>query len=136
METVNSEDIKKISEGEIVEIPSFGGEGTSKVKLRRPSLITLCKTGVIPNELVATAQKIYEGEKHGDIVKYGEILHLVAKAALVEPKYEDVKDLLTDEQLTAIFNYTQMGVRGLLPFRFVRDKFEKLQKGSNSSKRK
>jgi len=136
MDTVNSEDIKKISEGEIVEIPSFGGEGTSKVKLRRPSLITLCKTGVIPNELVTTAQKIYEGEKHGDIKKYGEVLHLVAEAALVEPKYEDVKDLLTDEQLTAIFNYTQTGVLGLMPFRLLRDKLEKLQKGGNSSKRK
>lgn len=129
-------DIKKISEGEIVELPPFGSEKSFEAKLVRPSLLTLCKTGAIPNELVAVAQKIFEGEKHGDIKKYGEILHLVAQAALVEPVYDDVKDLLTDEQLTAIFNYTQMGVRGLLPFRVLRDKFEKLQASSNSSKGK
>ena len=130
------DDLANINKGEIVELPSFDENTPFVARLKRPALLTLCKVGTIPNTLLATAQKIYEGEKSGDIVKYGEVLHAVAKSALVEPKYEKVKDLLTDEQLTAIFNYTQTGVLGLLPFRKLREKIEEFKKNSNSGKGK
>lgn len=129
-------DLDNLKKGEVVELPPFD-EGTPLVaRLKRPSLLTLCKNGTIPNTLLATAQKIYEGEKSGDIKSYSEILHAVAESALVEPKYENVKDILTDEQLTAIFNYTQTGVLGLLPFRELRKKIEEFKKNSNSRKGK
>jgi len=129
-------DLDNLKKGEVVELPPFD-EGTPLVaRLKRPSLLTLCKNGTIPNTLLATAQKIFEGEKRGDIKEYGEILHLVAKSALVEPKYEEVEDILNDEQLTAIFNYTQMGVLGLIPFREIREKLKNIKKNRNSGKRK
>jgi len=136
MEITKAGDLENLKKGEVIELPPFDEKKKLVARLRRPSLLTLCKTGTIPNELVTTAQKIFEGEKHGDIVKYGEVLHLIAKAALVEPKYADVENILTDEQLTAIFNYTQMGVMGLKPFRELRKKFKEFAKGGNSGKGK
>ena len=129
-------DLDNLKKGEVVELPPFD-EGTPlTARLRRPSLLTLCKNGTIPNTLLTTAQKIYEGEKHGDIKSFSEILHAVAKSALVEPKYEEVSELLNDEQLTAIFNYTQTGVLGLLPFRELRKKIKEFKKNSDSGKGK
>ena len=129
-------DLDNIKKGEVIELPPFD-EGTPLVaRLRRPSLLTLCKNGTIPNTLLATAQKIYEGEKHGDIKNFSEVLHAVVKSALVEPKYEEVADILTDEQLTAVFNYTQTGVLGLIPFRELRKKIEEFKKNSDSRKGK
>ena len=129
-------DLDNLKKGEVIELPPFD-EGTPLVaRLKRPSLLTLCKNGTIPNTLLATAQKIYEGEKAGDIKSFSELLHVIAKIALVEPKYEEVSELLNDEQLTAIFNYTQTGVLGLLPFRKLREKIEEFKKSSNSGKGK
>jgi len=129
-------DLDNLKKGEVVELPPFD-EGTPLVaRLKRPSLLTLCKNGTIPNTLLATAQKIYEGEKHGDIKSFSEILHAVAESSLVEPAYKDVAEILNDEQLTAIFNYTQTGVLGLLPFRKLREKIEEFKKNSDSRKGK
>ena len=130
------EDLANINKGEVIELPPFDENTPFTARLKRPSLLTLCKVGTIPNTLLATAQKIYEGERAGDIVEYGEVLHLVAKSAMVEPDYDKVKDILTDEHLSAIFSYTQTGVLGLLPFRKFREKIEKFKKSGNSSKGK
>ena len=49
-----------------------------------------------------------------------EILDIVASAAMVEPTYQDIKDIgleLTDLQLLEIYNYTQLGVKSLISFR-------------------
>lgn len=129
-------DLENLKKGEVIELPPFDEKHPFVARLRRPSLLTLCKIGTIPNTLLATAQKIFEGEKTGDILKYGDVLHIVAKSALVDPDYEQVKDLLTDDQLTLIFNYTQTGVLALLPFREFRRKIEESKKNRNSSKGK
>ena len=129
-------DLDSLKNGEVIELPPFDENTEFTARLRRPSLLTLCKNGTMPNTLLATAQKIFEGEKHGDIKSFSEVLHTVAKSALVAPAYNDVKDILTDEQLTAIFNYTQTGVLGLLPFRKFREKVEEFKKSSDSGKGK
>ena len=49
-----------------------------------------------------------------------EILDIVARAAMVEPTYQQIKDIgleLTDLQLLDIYNFTQLGVRSLISFR-------------------
>lgn len=136
MKITKTGDLENLKKGEVIELPPFDEKNKLVARLKRPSLLTLCKAGTIPNELVTTAQKIFEGEKHGDIVNYSKVLHAIAKVALIEPEYEDIADILTDEQLTAIFNYTQMGVMGLKPFRDLREKLKKFAQGSNNSERK
>jgi len=136
MEITKAGDLENLKKGEVIELPPFDEKNELVARLKRPSLLTLCRIGTIPNKLLTAAQRLFEGDKKGDIKEYGELLHIVAEAALVEPKYEDVKDLLTDEQLTAIFNYTQLGVMALQPFRELRRKAKELAKGINSSKGK
>jgi len=86
----------------------------------------LCAKGVIPNGLLAEAQQLFEGDlKKETLVKYREVMAIVADVALVEPKYSDVADVLTDEQLVCIFDYTQKGVMALYPFREVKKLYAK-----------
>ena len=92
-------------------------------RLASPSLLTLCATGVIPNELLSEAQDIYEGKdmQAGKIKEYSKVMIAVAEATLIEPKYEEIKDYLNSRQLISIYNYAQAGVRALIPFREIKE---------------
>ena len=49
-----------------------------------------------------------------------EVIDVIVEAALLEPTIEDIHSVdmeLTDDQLMAIFSYTQRGVKGLEQFR-------------------
>lgn len=131
MEVTKSSDLKKLKDGEIIELPKFDDGTPFIAKLRRPSLLYLCKSGAIPNELLAAAQEIFEGRQKGNIKNYADVLDKVLEVALVEPKYEEIAEVLTDVQRLAIFSYTQNGVMGLQPFR----KIEELSKISRRSKK-
>ncbi len=62
----------------------------------------------------ATVSGITEGQKQAALAKLSktdtgiadmaELLQVFASASLVQPKYEDIKDYMTDEQLMAIFS--------------------------------
>ena len=111
--------VEDITGGEVIELPPLYNDKPFIARLRRPSLLTLCYAGKIPNELLAVAQEIYEGKgvTEGKIAEYAQVLNLVAEAALVEPKYSDIKDYLSDLHIRAIFQYCQFGVKALIPFR-------------------
>jgi hypothetical protein len=111
--------IEDLTGGEVVELPHFPNGSPFVARLKTPSILTLCATGQIPNELLQEATDIYEGKdmQEGHIEQYGKVLNAVAKAVLVEPTYDDVKDYLSSLQLIAIYNYSQAGVASLKPFR-------------------
>lgn len=103
-------------------IPSFSGDGSMNVRLRRPSLLTLAARGVIPNELLACARELFNegGKARIPIDELGRLLLIFAQNSLVSPSYEELEEQgisLTDEQLSAIYAFAQGGVRALLPFR-------------------
>lgn len=137
LKITNIEDIRKLKDGDVIELPSFDGSVDKPfvARVRRPSLLTLCANETIPNTLLSKAQAIYEGDKKGSIKEFAEVLHTIAKVALVEPAYDDVKDFLTDEQLTAIFNYTQVGVKALEPFRKLAKEFADFLKARGGGKK-
>lgn len=114
------EDIKKLKakEGEVIELPGFDENTPFIARVKRPSLMELCKNGTIPNPLLGAAQKVFEGSiDKANIKEYGDVMRKVVEVALVEPKYAEVKDMLSDDQIVIIFDYTQKGVVALLPFR-------------------
>ena len=115
--------IEDITNGELVELPPFSNGKPLVARLASPSLLTLCATGVIPNELLSEAQDIYEGKdmQSGKIKDYGKVMIAVAEATLIEPKYEDIKDYLNSRQLISIYNYAQAGVRALIPFSQIKE---------------
>jgi hypothetical protein len=132
MEVTNLNELKKYAQGELVELPSFFEGETLKVRLRRPSLLSLASNGVIPNPLLNTAYRLFNNvqTREGDgkfLKEQGELFNIVASQALVEPTYAEFKkhDLeLTDLQLLAIFNYAQVGAKALENFRTIKSSNE------------
>ena len=117
---ISAKDISQLKDknGEVIDLPDFDENTPFVARVKRPSLMELCLNETIPNVLLAEAQQLFEGDlKKGNLIKYHDIMRKVAEVALVEPKYSAVKDMLTDEQLVIIFDYTQKGVVALLPFR-------------------
>ena len=119
------QDIKNVGVQEVALTGFVPGEPFI-VKLRRPSLMRLAQEGEIPNQLLGSAAKLFsdgatrlmkEGEGFKELSR---AVLLLAKAALVEPSYDDLQAAgieLTDAQLMDIYLYTQQGVRVLDGFR-------------------
>lgn len=119
------EDLKEYAKGQIVQLPPFADGQPLVVRMKRPSLMILAKSGKIPNKLLKTATEMFNGEKSTDdedfdaLSKTLELLEIICEASLVEPRYKDFKSAgidLSDEQLIAIFNYTQRGIEALNSF--------------------
>ena len=119
------DDLKEYAKGQIVQLPSFADGQPLIVRMKRPSLMILAKSGKIPNKLLKTATEMFNGEGSADnedldaLSKTLDLLEIICEASLVEPKYKDFKSAgidLSDEQLIAIFNYTQRGIEALNSF--------------------
>ena len=134
MKPTTKDELAKIKDGEVVELPEFSEGQPFIARLRRPSLLYLCKTGVIPNELLGLAQKMYKGDiEDTNLSEHYDVLKVILEVAMVEPEFKDVEGQLTDEQITAIYNYTQSGMVSLKPFRMFK---EFLKNNYNSKKTK
>ena len=124
------EDLQRAFGGEIVDLPGTTEEyPVLTVRLRRPSLLKMVQGGKIPNELLLEANKLFtrgaQGVANSGIADANmmtdmcKILDVICEAAFVQPKYSEIKAAgieLTDEQLLAVFNYTQNGVDALKSF--------------------
>lgn len=118
------QELLEYQKGQLVRLPDFAEEMPFYARLKRPSMLALVKSGKIPNTLLQTANKLFNG--NGMDVKQDtamadilDILDVLCAATFVEPSYEDIKAAgieLTDEQLMAVFSYTQKGVKALEPF--------------------
>lgn len=127
------EDLKKYAEGFEVDLPPFATGDPLRVILKRPSVVELARNGTIPNELLGIAMELFTGDdelsvkkektpesKLSEMVQFTEVLKIVAKESLVSPSYDDFVKYgvtLTDEQLLAIYNFTQTGVKDMHSFR-------------------
>lgn len=114
----------------IIQIPGFEPGEVFDIKVKKLSLVGLMSSGRIPNSLMAVVKDAFEGikssteqdnesavmDKAGEI---GKLLDIVCKEAMLEPKYEDVADVMDDNQKLAIFEYTQGGVETVKPFHTV-----------------
>lgn len=113
--------------GSVVQLPDFGPGQPFVARLKRPSLLTMAKTGKIPNSLIEQATSLFakgtESLVNGKGNTLGEmcdIVDVIVEAALVEPTLKDLQSIgleLSDEQKMAIFSYSQGGVKALEQFR-------------------
>ena len=130
LKVTSIEELKKSAMGEIVQLPGFSKDIPFVVRLRKPSILGMAKTGRIPNNLLVQANDLFANGVGGVARKnsYDEnmlkelmtILDVICEESFVEPKYKDLKDNgieLTDEQYMAVFSYTQNGVKSLENFR-------------------
>ena len=113
----------KVKDSKIVELPEFA-DGTKFIaRLRRPSMLKLCKSGKIPNSLLNQATALFtdsNASKKVSITEIYDICEVICESAFVNPTYEEIKQSgveLTDEQIMAVFQYTQGGIKALENFR-------------------
>ena len=112
----------------IIPIPGFDEGETFEIKVKKLSIVGLMSSGKIPNTLMKVVKDAFEGiksaksdedsesavmDKAGDI---GKLLDIVCKEAMLEPKFDDVKDVMNDAQKLAVFQFTQGGVEEVKPF--------------------
>lgn len=113
------DDIKRISRGDVIELPPFLDGTPFHARLRRPSTLQLAKHGIIPNSLNNAIEDLMgmSNESKATLAERAEVLEIIAREALVEPSYDDVSTVLENGQYMAIFAYVQMGVHMMEPFR-------------------
>lgn len=126
---ISIEELKNLASGELVDLPGFTTDAPFTVRLRRPSVMNLVKSGKIPNELLTEANALFTRGASGaankniddpDMLKnLMEVMEHICNAAFVEPTYKQITEAgieLTDSQLLAVFSYTQNGVEQLKSF--------------------
>ncbi len=127
MSVTSIEQFKKYAGGSEVELPGFVSGENITVRLRRPSIMAMMADG-IPNPLLGVAAEVFNGglrsasQSADGLKSTGELMQVYARAALVEPTYEQLEQAgvqLTDDQLTAIYSYVLTGVDRLKRFREI-----------------
>ena len=112
----------------IISIPGFQEGETFEIKVKNLSIVGLISAGKIPNALMQTVKNAFAGIKSSASTKeaeasvidkaeqIGNLLDIVCKEAMVEPLFDEVKDVMNDSQKLAVFSFTQGGVQELEPF--------------------
>ncbi|MDK2917299.1 MAG: hypothetical protein PWQ37_32 [Candidatus Petromonas sp.] len=121
MQITSLDKLKEKAKGEIVELPGWDEE-PFVARVKRVSMLGLAAQGKIPNGLLGAAQKVFTQsvDEKTSITEIYEVARVIAKDTLVEPSYNELEKIgleLTDEQLIALLNYSQRGVRALEHFR-------------------
>lgn len=119
------------AKGEIVQLPGFTEDVPFFARVKKPSLLGLVKANKIPNSLLVKTNELFVQDGTGFdtddanmMADLCDVLDVIAQETLVEPTYKDLKDNgveLTDQQRTALFSYSQQGVKALEPFRTVEE---------------
>lgn len=125
MNVTSIADLHNYSNGIIVRLPDFAEGQPFVARVRRPSLLVLAKSGKIPNTLLNSAGELFvkgnvDSDNENMLREIYDICQIICESALVQPSLAEIKSAgldLTDEQLMAIFNYTQAGVKALDSFR-------------------
>ena len=108
-------------------IPGFDAGETFEIKVKKLSIVGLMSSGKIPNSLMQVVKDAFAGiksagaeadesaimDKAGDI---GKLLDIVCAEAMLEPRFEDIEDVMNDAQKLAVFQFTQGGVEEAKPF--------------------
>lgn len=127
MNITSASDLQTYAAGVVIRLPDFAEGQPFVARVRRPSLLVLAKSGKIPNTLLTTAGELFSkggggldpdnANMLGDMY---DIMHIVCESALIQPSMQDIEAVglqLSDEQMMAIFNYSQAGVKALESFR-------------------
>lgn len=127
MKVTTIADLHMYGQGKVVRFPDFAEGQPFVARVRRPSMLVLAKQGKIPNTLLAAAGELFtkggggmDADNADMLGQVYDICKIICSAALLEPTMEDIETAgmeLSDDQMMAIFNYTQSGVKALESFR-------------------
>lgn len=127
MQITSFTDLRTYAAGTVVRLPDFAEGQPFVARLRRPSLLVMAKSGKIPNTLLAAAGELFtkgggglDVDDENMLGNMYDIMEIICNAALMQPTMTEIKEAgleLSDEQMMAIFNYAQTGVKALDSFR-------------------
>lgn len=118
-EVISIEDIKKQYIKQL-EIPGFDIDETITIEVKKPQIMRMASEGKIPNALMGVARKMVEGVDEpgdADLKDMAQVMELYCRACMVSPTFNEMKDIITDEQMLTIFTWAMGGVESLIPFR-------------------
>lgn len=120
-------DLHRYASGTAVRFPDFAEGQPFVARVRRPSMLVLAKSGKIPNSLLTTASQLFakggaslDTDDKNMLSNFYDTCRIICEAALVQPTLAEIESAgmtLSDDQMMAIFNYTQTGVKALESFR-------------------
>ena len=120
-------DLQSYARGTVVRFPDFAEGQPFVARVRRPSMLVLAKQGKIPNSLLTAAGELFskggagmDADNENMLSDVYGICEVIARASFVQPTYDEIQQAgmeLSDDQIMAIFNYTQNGVKALESFR-------------------
>ena len=110
----------------VIEIDGFSQGEKIEVRIKPASILNLYVSGKMPNNLLSTVQNLFNMKDNNKNVNKVfddpkmmkasfELMDLVCKECLVEPKYEEISDLLTDNQKGQIMAEAQGNVTAAIP---------------------
>lgn len=121
LKVTSIEELKNMST-EIIKLSPFSGTKPFCARVKRLSILGLCQSGQIPNQLLGVARRLFYQDKIDqiDLKEYGKVIDIICENTLIEPSIEQLKDVdlgLTDTQKFELWAYSQQGVEGLKSFR-------------------
>lgn len=107
----------------IIEIDGFEPGEKIAVRIKPASLLNLMMSGKLPNNLLGTVNDLFDQAKPMELFEQDqnkikdimEIIDLVCEQSLVEPTYEEIKDVITDTQKMQIMGEAQGNVNAAIP---------------------
>ena len=130
--------------GVVVEIRGFREGETIEVKLKNVSVLGLVKGGRLPNGLLKSVAKIFgdagsedkiddirlnggdskyimevlnSGDFENKINQISDFTEVICREAMLEPRYDEVKEYMSQEQMEDITNWVFSGGKNLPTFR-------------------
>ena len=127
MEITSATDLQNYAAGVVVRFPDFTEGQPFVARVRRPSMLVLAKSGKIPNTLLTAAGELFskgggglDADNEKMLSDMYDIMHIICEASLIQPTLSEIESVglqLSDDQMMAIFNYSQTGVKALESFR-------------------
>lgn len=127
MNVTSITDLQSYAAGTIIRLPDFAEGQPFVARVKRPSMLALAKSGRIPNSLLTAAGDLFangggsmDSDNENMLKDMYDIMLIICESALVQPTMEEIKNAgleLSDNQMMAIFSYTQTGVKALESFR-------------------
>ena len=102
----------------VIEIPGFEPGEVFAVRVKNVGVFSMIIGGKLPNTLLKMATQLFPDTNSSDSLQQStdkllddpealkamsQMMRAVAKEALIEPKYEDIAEGITDEQIQSIF---------------------------------
>lgn len=112
----------------LINIPGFESGEEIQILIKPATLLSMIVGGKLPNELLTAVSELFEGPQLSEeemgkkllndrksMEAFNQMLEQVCQEVMLEPKYVEIKDYMTDEQRQSIFTQATGNVNQLTP---------------------